>query len=120
MTVFLLDSTAKQLQCLGVRSIAKFDAAKDALPELQNATENGVLICDVYMPHMDGIEVLKALQALNYKGHVILISGVNEEMLENASKLGGMFQLKIAATMRKPIRLNLLNAVLSRIAAGDD
>lgn len=55
----------------------KVDQAEDGEEGLKMATENeyDVILCDIKMPKMDGLEVLEKLQSLDYDPAVVMISG---------------------------------------------
>ena len=55
----------------------KVDQAEDGEQGLKMATENeyDVILCDIKMPKMDGLEVLEKIQALEYDPAIVMISG---------------------------------------------
>lgn len=55
----------------------KVDQAEDGMQGLEMAinTEYDVILCDIKMPKMDGLEVLEKLQDLKYDPAVVMISG---------------------------------------------
>ena len=55
----------------------KVDQAEDGEQGLKMAQENeyDVILCDIKMPKMDGLEVLEKLQDLKYDPAVVMISG---------------------------------------------
>ena len=79
--------------CLRILSGAGFeiDAAHDGLEALSKINENGydVLILDIKMPKMDGIEVLRRVKEARPDIDVIMITGLHEiETAVQAMKLG--------------------------------
>jgi len=79
--------------CLRVLSDAGFeiDAARDGLEALSMINENGyeVLILDIKMPKMDGMEVLQRVKEARPDIDVIMITGLHEiETAVQAMKLG--------------------------------
>jgi DNA-binding NtrC family response regulator len=55
----------------------KVDQAEDGEQGLRMASENeyDVILCDIKMPKMDGIEVLEKIQSLDYEPAIVMISG---------------------------------------------
>ena len=47
-------------------------------------------LCEIFMPDMDGIEFAGALAKRDFVGALILITGVNQDMLEVASIIATM------------------------------
>lgn len=52
-----------------------------------------VVILDLMMPKIDGIDVIAQLAASNYQGGLILISGLGDECLQSAAKMANTFRL---------------------------
>ena len=79
-----------------------------------------VLTLDLCMPQMDGIEVLSRLKALGFKGHLIIISGQDDWLRKQARDLALTRGLNVADQMGKPLDLNVLRALLTRLAGNRD
>ena len=62
-----------------------------------------LIILDVYMPSMNGVEVLRQLRGNDYKGSVIALSASQDEQL-----LQEMLELGSVDIMRKPVDLERL------------
>ena len=62
------------------------------------------LICDIFMPDMDGIEFIGALAERKFKGALILITGVNRDMLEVAQDIATLKGLCVLAAFTKPLQ----------------
>jgi CheY-like chemotaxis protein len=120
MSVFVLDDDdfsheviAASLKELGISTIYASNNGKDALRQLSEmAVEPDVLICDILMPDMDGMDFLNALQKLNYQGKVLLVSGIAKDVLaiaENVVKTDG---INIIGAFVKPIKLEELRKAI--------
>ena len=72
------------------------------------------LICDVFMPDMDGIEFLGELAKRRYAGGVILVSGMNIEMLAIAQQVALSDGINILGSFTKPVPKAALAEALSR------
>ena len=70
------------------------------------------LICDIFMPDMDGIEFIGALVKRHYKGGLILITGVNHDMLEVAQNIATLNGLRLLGTFTKPLHHEPLGQVM--------
>jgi DNA-binding response OmpR family regulator len=75
-----------------------------------------VLTLDLCMPHKDGIEVLSYLKTIAFKGQIIIISGQDDWLRKQARDLALTRGLNVAAEMGKPLDLNALRALLTRLA----
>jgi CheY-like chemotaxis protein len=73
-----------------------------------------ILICDVFMPDMDGIEFLAELTKIGFQGGVILVSGQDVTMMEIAQQVAVEDGLKMLGAFTKPVPLAALAASLER------
>jgi len=70
-----------------------------------------VIITDVHMPGIDGLELLATLRTLGLGTAVILISGFAEIELKTAQRLGAQ------AVLSKPFALSALRRALESVGA---
>ena len=63
-----------------------------------------VIVLDLIMPDMDGIELLRFLASNNCRAAIILISGFDTGVLHSAQKLATEQGLRVTGTLTKPIR----------------
>lgn len=77
-----------------------------------------VVVMDIIMPDMDGIELIKRLSDRHCTAAIIVISGYEDVYLEVAKKLAEAGKLNVVNTLAKPIRLQTFNAVLEQAMAG--
>ena len=73
-----------------------------------------VLICDVFMPDMDGIEFLAELTKRDYKGGIILVSGQDITMMDIAQQVAVADGLKMLGAYTKPVPAANLADALAR------
>lgn len=71
-----------------------------------------VIALDIFMPDMDGIEVIWELSKLPRKPDLLLISGNAAPMLHAAQSLALENGLTVLGAFAKPVRLSELRAVL--------
>ena len=120
MSVFVLDDDdfsheviAAGLKELGISTIYASNNGKDALRQLSEmAVEPDVLICDILMPDMDGMDFLNALQKLNYQGKVLLVSGIAKDVLAIAEDVVKTDGINIIGAFVKPIKLDELRKAI--------
>jgi CheY-like chemotaxis protein len=72
-----------------------------------------MLICDLALPEMDGIEFLQAAAQQGYRGGVILLSGMDSGVCNAAGELARVLGLRVAGVYHKPITPEQLRAALA-------
>ena len=68
-----------------------------------------VVVTDIVMPEVDGLELIRALRTLRRELPIIAVSGASEEMLTIATKLGAN------ATLQIPFDLQALLAAIDNV-----
>jgi two-component system, OmpR family, response regulator len=72
---------------------------------------------DLGMPGMDGVELLRFLAEQDYRAPVLIVSGFDRRVLESAFRLGEALGLSMAGPLEKPVRLEVLEAMLGQLKA---
>lgn len=108
---FSLEILRKNLAQMGIEEIELAKNGREGVAVLNRmARAPDFLICDIFMPDMDGIEFIAELARRNYQGGLILVTGVNLDMLDVARDIAESNGLKVLGCFTKP----LLKALLSR------
>lgn len=92
-----------------VRVTTRADAFKEELVRFSPS----MVVLDVVMPDVEGIELLQYLADANWLGPVLVISGYNPEYLRLAKALGGSRGLASVTTLTKPIHARDLRCALA-------
>jgi CheY-like chemotaxis protein len=77
------------------------------------------LICDVFMPDMDGFEFLGELANRKYQGGIILISGLDITLMAMAQQIALDRGLKVWGAYCKPVPLATLSTTLNAFRMTD-
>lgn len=93
------------------------ETTKDPAHILDSVTPGtSLILLDLMMPEMDGIEVLRLLGERQCKARILLMSGMDKRVLETAEKLAQSLGLAVVGHLQKPFPLNELKDILSSIA----
>jgi EAL domain-containing protein (putative c-di-GMP-specific phosphodiesterase class I)/CheY-like chemotaxis protein len=74
-----------------------------------------IIILDIKMPKMDGVEVLRLLAIKKCQANIILISGFDSGVLHSTSMLANELGLNIAAQITKPAQPKKIQSILKNI-----
>lgn len=102
------------------------DAASDLGFEVRSASNGGsarevyaafrpeIVLLDIVMPEVDGIEFMRWLAQQRSAARVILVTGYNPHYGESATRLAGALGLPDITFLAKPVRLNTLVEALNK------
>lgn len=101
-----ISATAESMgfRCTATTEVATF---LDAL-----TSDTSLIILDLLMPEMDGIELLRILGQQQCKVGIILISGIGKRTIETAQELARAHGLSVVGHLEKPFELEDLEAIL--------
>lgn len=120
--VLLLDDDPFTLAMLGdlLDEIGQFDVfsepdARRALRTLGKCMPD-LMICDLALPHMDGIEFMQAAAQAGFSGDVVLLSGLDAGLRTAAATLAQAHGLRVRGCFEKPLTLAALRAIAGPLA----
>jgi len=117
-TIYLLDDNQDMLSLLndmladiGLKTLC-FNSGKVFFEQVTEFDKKSLLVLDLCMPDMDGIEVMRRLASMPNPPSLVLISGHDLGVLQSAVKLGKAHRLEIIASLDKPISLKKFQKIL--------
>jgi EAL domain-containing protein (putative c-di-GMP-specific phosphodiesterase class I) len=101
-----------RLRAKSVHSASDGRKALDVLAQLRSPVD--VIICDIEMPSMDGLEFMRRIGQAGFRGSVIIASSLDPALLAAAETMTEAYGIRLLGTMSKPITQAALEARLMR------
>lgn len=123
-TILLVDDDPVQLAILGSyfssRGVEHIHEAVNGITALeiieQHHDEIGLILCDLKMPEMDGIEFMRHLKDSPFEGPIAILSSADRFLIESAEKLAKIHGLNVIGTIRKPMSKDKLDALVAKVS----
>lgn len=95
------------LHSLGVAAVHEASNGQQAIEMIrgQNERQVDIVICDLNMPEMDGLEFLRHLGQEHHNVSIILVSALGGRLLGSAARMAKMYGIKLLGAIEKPIAL---------------
>lgn len=105
-------SVRRILTSIGIEQIEEAGDGYRALELLRGASHPDVVICDLRMPNMDGITLIRHFADEGYSGHFIIISGEDDRLIASVAELARGHDLSLLGAVEKPVRRSQLEALM--------
>ncbi len=108
--------TTVMLNDLGISGVLNAMSGPSALELLEEYGDGiDVVICDLNMPEMDGVEFIRHLAQRDFGGSLILASGEDIRILKTVEKLAIEHELHVLGVMEKPATPAKLTELLDSV-----
>jgi len=113
---FALELLVGQLADMGWHHVISATSGTQALMLLkQNSARIAAIISDLSMPDMDGLVLMRHLNQFGFTGGVILVTGLQDDILKSAGGLAQAHGLDMLGCLRKPCDPAQLQQLLTRL-----
>ncbi len=104
------------LNSLGVATVLPTRNGREALDIIrgQDTKPVHIALCNLNMPEMDGMELLRHLGQENRNVAVMITSALDARVLSSVARMARMHGLKLLGTLEKPIMLEQLKTLISK------
>ena len=101
-------TTLQILANLGAGTLLEAADGEQALALLASQPRPDIVICDLDMPNMDGVEFLRHLSEWGTQAAIVIASGLDGAVLRSAEETARGYGLEILGAIRKPLTARML------------
>jgi EAL domain-containing protein (putative c-di-GMP-specific phosphodiesterase class I)/FixJ family two-component response regulator len=115
---FMLKLLDRMLRNSGYPRVTTCDNGQQALVLVgQLESYPDVILLDINMPQMDGVEFVRHLVEHRYLGSLILVSGEDERVMQSVETLVRAHRISVLGYLRKPVKTQELCELLDKWTA---
>jgi PAS domain S-box-containing protein len=105
----------QMLSGIGVQEVLTASDGAQAIASMASRrTPIDVVICDLNMPQMDGVEMIRRFGQSGFRGGLVLMSGADEQLLATVGNLAQLQGLSVLGQVQKPATPQQMVALLQR------
>lgn len=105
------------LSQLGITEVHTCSSGSEALYYFNHNPPPTLIITDLQMPEIDGVELIRHLTEKQYKGQLIIMSGTGDRILSTAKTLAQKYGITVLDVVEKPVKLAKLRSIFERHVA---
>ena len=107
------------LKGLGVENLRLANNGNDALRQLTSSQPIDIVICDLDMPEMDGVQFIRHLANEGYVRAVIVASALEPSLIRTVEDMAQEHGLRVLGTLSKPLSRDRIRELLMLYSAPD-
>ncbi len=113
---FQRQTVAGMLRALGARDVLEAGDGRHAITRMTELLPAVVdlVVCDLDMPHMDGMEFIRHLGAANNPAPVIITSAKERALLSSVEQMARAYGVTLLGVIEKPVTRDALEAQLEQ------
>ena len=110
---------ARLLARAGIGPLFWATNGRSALEAFREGQAIDVVVCDLLMPEMDGIEFLKQVSDEGFSPSIVISSGADEDTQREMEAVARTHGLRVLGFIPKPVSVDALLTVLARHGSQD-
>ena len=117
---FMLDFLCMAVEKSGVGHVFSATSGAEALDQVEERQQMiDIIVCDLQMPGMDGIEVIRQLANDGFSGGILLVSGDDKRVLKTAESMAEVRGLKVIGSLCKPMPVHEIISLMNKYAVAE-
>lgn len=124
LTVMVVDDSrtmqaviAATLQELGIKTCHCVSSGEQALQRVKgNHPFYQLIFVDLNMPGMDGMQLIRELAKVRYRGGVVILSELDAKIIRLAGDVTRQHRIRLMGCLSKPITEDMITPILQRIS----
>jgi EAL domain-containing protein (putative c-di-GMP-specific phosphodiesterase class I)/CheY-like chemotaxis protein len=105
----------RMLRSMGLENVLEADNGQSALTRLNELKQPlDLIICDLHMPGMDGVEFIRHLGSRQLVASLILASGMEPALVGSVEAMARVQGLEVLGTLQKPLNFEQLQEMMQR------
>lgn len=106
------------LRALGVAKVVSAANGDTGLSALaQNRGTFDLLLCDLNMPDLDGVGVIRELGRVGFDGGLVIVSGEDTDVIRTVRAMADLVGVRVLGAIKKPLTVDELGGILKREVA---
>jgi EAL domain-containing protein (putative c-di-GMP-specific phosphodiesterase class I)/ActR/RegA family two-component response regulator len=107
-------AVARMLRSLGISEVREARDGKEGLASMLAPGHVDLVVCDLDMPEMDGMEFLRHLGRANSRASVVISSAKDRSLAVSVEKMALAYGVRLLGLMEKPVTLAGLEDMITR------
>ena len=106
-------TVARMLRSLGAREVRETGDGSQALASMRGTAPVDLVVCDLDMPEMDGMEFIRHLGQANSAVSVIIASAQDRSLLNSVDKMARAYGVRLLGAIEKPVTREGLQSLIA-------
>lgn len=86
------------------------------LDKLKTNKNINMILLDLNMPDMDGVQLISKLAEVKYRGYIIIMSGVSSQIIKGVEQIIQKYQLNFLGSLQKPLCVEAIEVIFNRLS----
>ena len=98
----------------GAKEVLDASDGLEALHLIESTAQTvDLIVSDINMPRLDGVELIRRLKEFEYKGSIVIVSGTYDVVITMARELAVQLDLNIIGAIHKPFSAAKLDEIIA-------